>query len=236
MRHPIDLSTALSALTDILTAQFNVLNDEPPTDPPPSILSVIGATLFGFQSIYRVHLRVFITVPFYSSSHSRSNPDSHSKSQINNPQPQYHSRLVIWECPAVARSSSFSAAEVDEFMKTLEKVNLDSLKQDARECDICKKDFSHLPSTASFINPTPANNDTQERTEQFVNDEELEIPVRLACGHVYGGNCLKTWIGMKGIGNLPTCPMCRAVIETESIAMSEVRIMLDRVGALSYMN
>lgn len=230
----IDLSTALTALTKILTAQLNVLNDEPPTDPPPPILSLIGATIFGFQSIYRVHLRVLITVPSSSSPDFRSNFDSNSESQNNPSQPQYRSRLVIWEYPALASNSSFSAAEVDEFMKTLGKVNVTSLKQDARECDICKTDFSHLPGAASSTNPTLASH-AQEPGEQSFDDEELENPVRLACGHVYGEKCLKTWISGKGIGNLPTCPMCRAVLDSGSIEVSEVRITLDRIGALSHM-
>lgn len=234
MRHQIDLSTALSGLTKLLTAQLNVLNDEPPTDPPPPILSLIGATIFGFQSIYRMHLRVLITVPSSSSPDSCSNSDSNSESQTNPSQPQYRSKLVVWECPALASNSSFSAAEVDEFIKKLGKVNVTSLKQDARECDICKTDFSHLPAAASSTNPTPVSH-AQETAEQSVNDEELEIPVRLACGHVYGEKCLKTWISGKRVGNLPTCPMCRAVLDSGSTAVSEVRITLDRVGALSYM-
>lgn len=234
MRHQIDLSTAQSALTKILTAQLNVLNDEPHTDPPPPILSLIGATIFGFQSLHRIHLRVLITVPSFSSPDYRSNSDSNSESQNNPSQPQYRSRLITWEYPALASNSSFSAAAVDEFMKKLGKVNVTSLKQDARECDICKTDFSHLPAAAPPTNPTPASR-AQEPAERSVNDEELETPVRLACGHVYGEKCLKTWISGKGIENLPTCPMCRVVLDSGSIAVSEVRITLDRVGALSYM-
>lgn len=131
----------------------------------------------------------------------------------------------------MASSWTFSTVtEVDEFIKTLEKVNVTSLKQDARECDICKTDFSHS------TDPTPASHAAQELAKQSVNDEEQpESPVRLACGHVYGQRCLKTWISGKGTGNLPTCPMCRAVLDIGNIAVREVRITLDRPGALSYM-
>lgn len=235
MTHQIDLSTALSVLTKILTSELNVLNDEPPTDPPPPILNLIGATIFGFQSRFRIKLRVLITVPFSSSPDSSSNSDSNSEAQNNHPEPQ-----IVWECPALASTSSFSTVtEVDEFMKTLEKVNVTSLKQDARECDICKTDFSHLPAAAassSFTNPTPASHGQEPANKQSFKDEELESPVRLACGHVYGEKCLKTWISGKGIGTLPTCPMCRAVLDRGSIAVSEIRITLDRAGALSYMH
>lgn len=235
MRPQNDLSTDLSALTKILIAQLNVLNDEPPTDPLPPILSLIGVTILGFQSIHPVNLLVHITIPSSSSPDSLSNSGSNnSESQNNSSQPQDRSRLVIWEFPALASNSSFSAADVDEFMKTLGKVNVTSLKQDARECVICKTDFSLLPGAASSTNPTPAGH-AQEQGGQSVNDEELENPVRLACGHVYGEKCLKTWISGKGIGNLPTCPMCRALLDTGSIAVREIRITLDRAGALSHM-
>lgn len=184
-----------------------------------------------------MQLRVLITIPFYSDSNPRSNSAFNSEPQTDYPQPQNASRLVLWEFPALARNSSFSAVEVDEFLKTVGKVDVGSLQQDAKKCDICKKYFSHLPGAASYTSPTPASaSDTHKPAEQSVHDEEeLESPVRLACGHVYGENCLKTWISGKGIGNLPTCPMCRAVLESESIAVSEVKIMLDKVGALSFM-
>lgn len=213
MTPQIDFSTALSALTNILTAELNALNDEAPTDPPPPILSLIGTTIFGFQRKYRTQLRILITVPSSSSA-----PDS-------NPEP------LVWEWSPLASNSTFStAAEVDEFIKTLEKVNVTSLMPDARECDICKTDFSHSPG------PTPARQAAQRPAKQSVHDEEQpESPVRLACGHVYGERCLKTWIGGKGIGNLPTCPMCRAVLDSGNIAVSEVTITLDRPGALSSM-
>lgn len=181
-----------------------------------------------------MHLRILITVPFYSDSNSRSDSAYNSGPQTDYPQPQYPRALVLWEFPTLARHSSFSAAEVDEFMKTLGKVDVGSLQQDAKECDICMNDFSHLPGTASCTSPTPAS-DTHKPAEKSIHDEEVESPVRLACGHVYGENCLKTWISGKGIGNLPTCPMCRAVLESGSIAVSEVKIILDRVGALSFM-
>ena len=188
----------------------------------------------------------------------------------------------------MASNSTFSAAEVDGFMNKLGKVNLTSLKQDARECDICKTRFSSSSSSSSSSSPLlpgadadadaasspsclpstnpiglaanalshntqeppPANNKQQsvgnnnddDDDDDDVDDDEdidveLETPVRLACGHVYGEKCLKRWISGKGIGNLPTCPMCRAVLDTTSvnIAESEIRINLDRVGALSYM-
>lgn len=189
MSPPVDLPAALSVLTSILTAQFNVINDESPTDPSPPILQLVAAAIFAFQSIYRVHLRVLITVPHF-------NLNSNFEPQIDPPQPQYGIKLIKWECPALARNSSFSAVEVDEFMKTIEKVDVSSLKQDERECDICREDFSHPPGSGSSTNPAPAS-DAQESPEQFVSDEELETPVRLACGHVYGENCLKLWISRK---------------------------------------
>lgn len=229
MTAQIDLPTALSALADILTTQFNALNDEPPEDPPPPLVDLIGNTAYGFQSIYGVRLRIIIRTPSYPNSNSESDSE-----QPNCPQPQLGSRPVIWECPALARNFSLLPAEIKEFMEMLEKVNVSSLEQDARECDICKKEFSHLPDAVSSTDPTSVK-DTRAPTEQSATDEEPENPVRLACGHIYGEDCLQKWIIGSGSWGLPSCPMCRAVLEKGDIGFTEVSIMLDRVGALSSM-
>lgn len=226
MTAQIDLSTTLSALTKILTVQFNVLNNETSTNPPPPILSLIGATIFCFRSLFPVPLRVIITTP--SQSDSKPDADSDSETQTSPPQPQSNNTSIIWEFPAPAR---FSPAEADELMKTLEKLHVSSLEQDAKECDICKKEFSPLLDAASSTDPILTNS-TQAPNEYSADDEEPENPVRLVCGHIYGENCLKRWISRSGGGDLPTCPMCRAVIEKGNIAVSEIKIILDRVGTL----
>ena len=73
----------------------------------------------------------------------------------------------------------------------LPSVDMETLDKDDQNCSICRVEYSSSSSAS----------DQQE--------DPVETPVRLPCGHVFGTQCLKAWLThAAGAGN-KTCPTCR---------------------------
>lgn len=131
----------------------------------------------------------------------------------------------------------FLPIEVDEYVESLVRVDIDSLGTEEEEyptCDICKESFGQPRGSCSppFI-ITPSTTTSPASTQHVVKepesesgqpvkaatnptnaaemneDERPESPVKLECGHIFGEICLRKWISE---GNPPTCPMCRNVL------------------------
>lgn len=78
---------------------------------------------------------------------------------------------------------------VDRFLSSFPAVEIASLPEDERSCPICLEKYESASTTTAAT-----------------TSDETEPAVRLACRHVAGKNCLRTWLVS---GNL-TCPFCRA--------------------------
>lgn len=93
--------------------------------------------------------------------------------------------------------------EVDQFMYSLNQIDIGTLAEDNKLCEICFLCFDEWrwddkrPADAGALKPF-----------EVLNDMMPENPVRLPCGHIFGELCLRTWI-MKMDEGPPTCPKCR---------------------------
>lgn len=92
----------------------------------------------------------------------------------------------------------FSPGQVENFIQTLSRVEMDTLGADDRSCSICKEEYGkqrgeNSTQPASEINP------------RLPDDEMPEYPVKLSCGHVLGECCIKTWL----LAQPASCPTCR---------------------------
>lgn len=84
-----------------------------------------------------------------------------------------------------------SSSTVDaslRYLKSLPIVPVSDLPNELNSCPICK--------------------------EAYEDTEELEVPVRLPCGHLFGSLCISIWISKN------TCPLCRAVLRRPNAAIA----------------
>lgn len=103
------------------------------------------------------------------------------------------------------------------FMRSLTKVGVDELTQDTNRCAICMVKFA---ISAGPQVGTDATENDEVLAEQSVNtqqgvdvEQEIpEIPLKLACGHIFGESCIQSWISERDGRIQPTCPICRAAI------------------------
>ena len=100
--------------------------------------------------------------------------------------------------------SSQSRVSLEKFLK-LPPVSMILLGDDntAPECRICLKPFSEQKAQAPST-----NTNGEELPAEIANSSG--IPIRLPCGHIFGTECIYSWITRHGGKNLPVCPLCRA--------------------------
>ena len=80
----------------------------------------------------------------------------------------------------------------EAWFNQLPSVDIESLDKDDKNCGICRVEYSSSSSAS----------DQQE--------DPIETPVRLPCGHVFGTQCLKEWLNPDAAHvNNKTCPTCR---------------------------
>lgn len=112
------------------------------------------------------------------------------------------------------------SVSVDVFMSGLTKIDVDELTQDNKECAICKIEYAPFAGL-------------EVDTEGQVM---LENPVKLACGHIFGESCLRSWISTNLRRIRPTCPICRVAFEgiRNSTELSEqIAITLDELEGVA---
>lgn len=91
----------------------------------------------------------------------------------------------------------FSSSQVEDFVKTLSRVEISSLGTDELTCSICKLDYGEERG-----NSTEPVSDSDQR---LPGEGPPEHPVKLSCGHVFGNWCIKTWLILQPA----SCPTCR---------------------------
>ena len=120
----------------------------------------------------------------------------------------------------------------------LKPVQVDSLPEQDRRCNICMQDYFVKPTgpRSPYVEtvrdeedivstPTPAptmqvdgvltggQDDASTVNGEMQAKEGVEVegetPVEMPCGHVFGETCLKAWLYQS-----PTCPLCRVEVES----------------------
>lgn len=227
----LDISTALASLSQFLNNKFNKMNNDPQNNP--FSLAWMDEVIPVFQSTYPV--RVILIIDF--------GPEHVLDSELQpSLQPLSCSR-IWWPFDIPDESSGLSTLEVNACMECVAKIDVDELAQDSRECDICKIGFTNsaglqveADAMSSGVSPELAF-----KAQEASDNEQVipETPVKLACGHIYGENCLRSWISGHAGRIQPTCPTCRAVIEgirdDEESKGAEVMITLDGLRGLAVM-
>lgn len=56
-----------------------------------------------------------------------------------------------------------------------------------------------------------------------------DIPVTLLCGHVFGTECIYSWITWRRDENPPSCPLCRARLECVENRLTEYYVEVIKV-------
>lgn len=113
---------------------------------------------------------------------------------------------------------SYIPEYLDEFLQALPHVPRTSMLEDGNvpRCPICWGPFAE-----EFSPAPPTNNEEKNQSdnnmvlpaEAAIESQTVDIPVRLPCGHVFGEDCLRSWLSNLESWNPPTCPICRCQLE-----------------------
>jgi hypothetical protein len=108
-------------------------------------------------------------------------------------------------------------------------VDVASLPEEERRCTICMQDYyvKHAGPRSPYVEDVKDEEDFDgqdvfsniaklsltAKEEEILQEpvpfkDEGETPLRMPCGHVFGGTCLKEWLFQS-----PTCPLCRVEVE-----------------------
>lgn len=220
-------STALASLSDNLNLHFNKINNDAPTSDIPFM------NLYNLVLLFQATHRVCITLLFaHGQATSCSSLPLLPQNEV------LRSTYGIWlPLPAPNEILRFSPLGIDTFIRCLTKVDIEELPQDAKECDICKVEYSAFdgPQMGTGVSSTC----TPSTNQKVIDGEQvMESPVKFRCGHIFGENCLRSIIkeAMNGV-RWPTCPMCRAALDgirdLEVPFEAEVIITLDGLRGLT---
>lgn len=95
-------------------------------------------------------------------------------------------------------TSGLSNNKAETFLRSLPLVLAVDLPDNNRDCPICM--------------------------EEYVTSEHYEPPVRLPCDHVFGKDCLRSWLQSSVLNrNNNTCPICRSVLYNRDILADQIR-------------
>lgn len=91
----------------------------------------------------------------------------------------------------------FSPCQIEDFLQTLDRVEISTLGTDDLTCSICKLEYGK--GRGNTTEPVSGSG------QALPGEESPEYPVKLSCGHVFGNWCIKTWL----LGRPASCPACR---------------------------
>lgn len=89
----------------------------------------------------------------------------------------------------------FFPIQVENFLRTLDSLEISSLKTDDTKCSICRKEYGKEKGNSAGLASDAIT---------VTGDETPEYPVKLSYRHVFGYWCIKTWLLRQ-----PACPTCR---------------------------
>lgn len=178
--------TAVRNITQVLTESWRLITSEPANSSRELIR--LRAELRDFQTRFQVTLMVIVGDSLFSLD----------------------SVFLRLACPI-----SSPRFYVKKFIQDLPRVSITSLLGDDNivpKCSICLKPFTENMAQAPLTND---NGENQPRSAELPAEtaDSIDIPVRLPCGHVFGRECIYSWITSCRGENPPTCPLCRVVLE-----------------------
>lgn len=97
----------------------------------------------------------------------------------------------------------FSASQVDNFVRTLPRVEISILDKEEEKCSICKLEYGTMRGSTTSTEPA------SQSDQGLPGEESPEQPVKLSCGHIFGEWCIKTWL----LEQPASCPTCRLQFE-----------------------
>lgn len=98
---------------------------------------------------------------------------------------------------------------LEHFLAGLALINPFELADADRSCSICRVNYGSASKAERFDGAQRAN-----RIQASKKDLDIDYPVGLPCGHIFGLQCLRIWLSSAADrgGNGNSCPCCRRVL------------------------